>query len=214
MSHVNLERRALCSLEDIKAIVPGFDFDEQLTDALVELANGISDDAHDETGREFVRVDDTEDPAARLFDLSGWNVRERRVRIGDCASVTTVKVVELDGTVLETVDAANRVLLPRLRADADPIRQVWLPAQGVASPASTLACGRALEVTAVWGFPEIPTRLRKAIAKLVLVRYASGDVTTAELDTDFSQALDNLNLPMLFRSATATIGRFALPAVA
>lgn len=212
MSDRTVDRRALCSLDDVKVFVPGYQFDDELTETLTELINEVSDDIQDEKGREIVSIDETP-PVARLFDLSGWNVRHRKVRIGDCADADTVEVVELDGTVLETVALANLVLLPRVRAAADPVRQIWFPASGVASPATSLACGRAVKVTGTFGWPEIPPRLRGAVAKLVIVRYVS-DVTDGTAGTDFANALGDINIAGLFRSATETIDRLAPPAVA
>ena len=212
MSHVVLDRRALCEIEDVKHLVPGFTFDDELVDALIDLINGVSDDIHTETGREFVSLD-AAPPVSRLFDLSAWHTRERKIRIGDCADVDTVEIVELDGTVLETVTLTNLVQLPRVRGSADPVRQLWFPATGVTTPVTSLACGRAVKVTGTFGFPEIPPRLSRAVARLVIVRYVS-DVTDGTEGTDFANALGELNIAGLFRSARETISRFTLPSFA
>lgn len=213
MSDVNLDPRALCDLDDVKRLVPGYQFDDELVDALIELINGLSDDIHAQADREVVSLDATADPSARLFDLTQTHVRRRKVRIGDCASVTLVRVVDADGTLQEALTSGNYVLLPRVRGAADPIRQIWFPTTGVSSPVTSVQCGRALEVTGNWGFPEIPARLRRAVAKLVIVRYVS-DVTDGGPDTEFSNALGDINIAGLYRSATETIQRLSNPGFA
>lgn len=210
MSDVNLDPRALCTVEDVKHLVPGYQFDEELVDALIELINELSDDIHTDTGREFVSLDAAADPSARIFDLTAWQVRNRKIRIGDCADVDTVQVVDPDGTLIETINAVDYVLLPRVRGAADPITRLWFPETGVTSPVTSLQTDRALKVTGSWGFPEVPSRLKGAVAKLVIVRYVS-DVTDGASGTEFANALGDINIAGLYRSATETIQRFTTP---
>jgi hypothetical protein len=159
--------REICQLADVTQLVPGYSTDAQ-TDALLNaLITAESRTAHDLAGREFVVIAGA---TTRRYDLTGWNVITRRVRVGDMTTVTTVKLIAADqATELETVAAADRVSLPRVREEWQPIRQLWFPPAS-ATPAQ-IACGRLLEITGTWGFPAIPADLEMAVAKMVLVRY-------------------------------------------
>jgi len=208
VSRVQLATRALCEPEDVQRLVPGYEFDEQTEDAIIDLINQQSEDVHIATGREIKPIQTG--VSERLFDLEAAHVRLRRVRIGDCTSISSVDIRDPDGTVQETVAATNRVSLPRVRQQWEPIRQLWFPAVGVPAPASALLCGRVLAVTGTWGFPAVPETVRGAVAKLVLVRYASHP---ASAGTELTDALVDLNLGAMFAAARDTIDRFGEPLI-
>jgi energy-converting hydrogenase Eha subunit A len=209
MSRVALSDRALCQPEDVERLVPGFEFDEPTEDAIIDLINQQSEDVQIATGREITPIQTG--VTERLFDLDDRQVALRRVSIGDCSTVTAVQIRDQDGTVQETVTQPAYVLLPRVRQQWEPIRQIWFPAIGVPTPVSALLCGRVVAVTGTWGFPSIPDAIRGATAKLVLVRYASHP---ASAGTELADALVDLNLAAMFAAASDTIDRFGQALIA
>lgn len=206
--------RDLCALSDVTRYAPGYDSTtdedaDDLNDILLSLIAAESEDWHDITGREFVAVTGNN---TRLFDLATHHARSRRVRIGDCADVTTVRILTQAGDVIETVAADDRVEWPRNRADYHPITALWFP------PASTtpaaIASGRTLEVTGTWGFPSIPASVREAVAGMVLVRYVQA-VAAGELpQTAFSDATVGISVGGLLAAARRTMNRWTRAAVA
>ncbi len=187
--------RPLCSLADVLSYVPAYQSDQETDEKLEALIEAESQTIHQDLGREFVAIAGA-DP--RLFEITGWNCRTRRIRIGDCAAVTTVRVLDEDGTVRETVAAADRDELPLTRQEWEPIRQIKL--LSVSPNPATIMPGQRLEVTGSWGFPSVPANVREACAKLVIVRYLS-DV--ANDGTRFAEALNNseISIAGLLRSA-------------
>lgn len=205
----DISDRALCSTDDVRLLVPGYEPDNTTLDALITLINAESVEAYRRTGREFVALAGNN---LRVYEISAWNVRERRVRIHDAAAITTVKILDVDETTeLETVNSADRVSLPRTRDEWEPIRQLKF-LTGSPAPAQ-LACGRLVQVTATWGFPQVPDDLPVAIAKLVLVRYIAA---VANDGTSLSEALNQIGFDaaIAFASAQAVLRGYANPALA
>lgn len=198
--------RDLCTVADVNLYVPGLTItDDADLEALVEeLIESESVDAHALAGREFMAISPAVSP--RDFDVTRWVVRNRRVKIGDVASVSSVVILDRDrSTTLETVATADRSLLPLIRQEWEPIREIRFE-RGGGSPAG-LGEGYVIRVAATWGFPAIPANLRHAVAKMVLVRYLEDAATDG---TPLAEALAEVgfNAGRAFVSARETIRRF------
>jgi hypothetical protein len=175
--HDAASSRAICSRGDVLQLVPGY-ADDQSTDGIIEsLIAAESQVAHNHYGREFVGIESAE--ATRTFDITARAASQRRLSVGDMTSITSVVIKDINGVELETVDEADRVNLGwkgnRTREAWEPITDIWFPQT---TNAASLSEGNVLEVTGVWGFPSIPEDVKKAVAKLVLVRYLA-DVASA-----------------------------------
>lgn len=206
MSDIALATRAICEIDDVARLVAGYRPTDETQDVLVFLINAESRDAHRVSGREFVALSDN---TTRVFDITPGVVRAREIRIGDCATVTTVKILDANQTTeLETVASTDRVLLPRLRDTWEPITSIAFP-PSTAVPA-TLACGGLVQVTGTWGFPAVPDDLRAAVAKMVLVRYLA-DITNG--GTSLAEALNEqgFNPGAAYASARDTIRGYSRP---
>lgn len=207
--------RVLCGLSDVLRFVPGYDPDtdpdaEPLTNVLRALIRSESRAAHRATNREIIAISPA--VSARRFDLARWHERNRRVLIGDATTISSVKVIDRDQTTeVETVASADRVSLPRVREEWEPIRELHFPT-GAATPA-TIRAGLVLEVTATWGWPAVPDDLRLAVARMVIVRYVT-DVP-ADISTAFDRNLEGVSVPGMFASAREVFAGYARrPAVA
>lgn len=201
--------RELAQLADVTQLVPGYTSDVQ-TDALLNaLITSESRSAHQKAGREFVTIDGA---TTRIYDLTSRHHRVRRVRVGDMTTVTTVTIEDLQGTLLETVAAANRVSLPRVREEWEPITRLWFP-DSSASPATHLRAGYVLKIVGVWGFPSIPADLELAVAKMVLVRYIAD---AANAGTALADALNEqgFDAGRAFASAQDVIRSYSAPPLA
>lgn len=198
--------RGLCELADVVSYAPGYARSPNpTTDALLErLIMAETRAIERETRREFVPIFPA--VATRRFDLDGNAVASRTVYVGDMAAApTTVTIVDDDQTsTIETVTSANYVLLPRVRYPFQSIRALHFPLYSPA--AATLEVGGLVEITATWGFPEIPDDIREACAKLVISRYALDAANAGSL---FSEALAEVNVGALFASARATVRGYA-----
>lgn len=207
MEHAPLAR-ALCELEDVTAFVPGY-VSDPMTDALLEqLIIAESRAIHGRTGREFKVIS----PAVgtRRFDISPANEYTRTIRIGDLATLSTVKIISTNQvTELQTVASPNYVALPRVREEWEPITGLFFP-PGTGAAASILY-GYVLEVTGTWGFPALPADLRQACAQRVIFRYVSD---AAAAGTRFSEALAEINIGALFASSEAVISNYQSALVA
>ena len=202
--------RELCVLADVTRYAPGYASDAT-TDALLNsLITAESRKWHDDTGREFSAIA----PAVgtRRFDMYGYNVRERKIRIGDLATTSglTVKIIDPDQTTeVETVASTDYVLLERVRQEWEPITGIYFPSG--TTTAATMAIGYVVEVAGTWGFPAIPTDVKEGVAAMVIFRYMSD---AAAAGTRFAEALAEVNLGALFASAQAVKENYALPRVA
>jgi hypothetical protein len=199
---ISLSDRAICAAEDVERLVPGFEFDAPTEEIIIDLINAESETLNSK--REFTPIE--AGSATRLFDISRYAARTRTVRIGDSAGITTVEVQRLDGTVLETVDPANRVSLPRVRQPWQPVEELWFPLADVANPALTFGAGRIVAVTGTWGFPLVPDHLRVACAKLVLSRYL-----VEYPNTQLAEGAADLNTSSMFASASDVVRRLSNP---
>lgn len=199
--------RNLCTIENVKNLVPGYDPDDDTEAALTDFIESISVDVYDDISREFVPR--STDPETRRFEIDWFTCQEREIPIGDLAQIdddTTVEIISTDGTVLQTLDPGAYVALPRARDAWEPITSLQLPrvALSPAQPAQLPHTGF-IDVTGNYGFPSIPANVRKAVAKLVICRYVT-DI--AETGTALSDALDNINIGVLYASATASLSRY------
>lgn len=205
LDHAPAATRALCALVDVLRYVPGYESDPNTDEALEALIAAESRTQHQRRGREFVAITGA-GTTIRLFELTARQARTRRARIGDCATITAVRVLDEDAaTLLETVPGTAWEALPRTRQEWEPITQVRLLPAAYGGPA--LAAGRFLEVTGTWGFPQIPDDVRQAVAKLVIVRYMS-DV--AFQGTGFADAVQEseISIGALLRSANEALNGY------
>jgi len=205
-----LVSQGLCELSDVLAYARGYRSDEE-TDALL-LRNVLAKSRliQRETGREFRAISPV--VGTRRFDLALWNVRERKVRIGDLSTSVglVVKVIDSDQTTeVETVSSANYVLLPRTRQAWEPITGLFFPPSSAA--AASLTVGDLVEVAGTWGFPSVPDDLREACAGLVVVEYVSNPALAG---TAFAEALGEVNIGALFAGGRRVVQSYALPLVA
>lgn len=196
--------RELCLLADVTQLVPGYTADT-LTDALLNaLITSESRVAHKSAGREFVTIAAA---TTRSYDLTPWHAKTRQVNVGDMTTVTTVTVEDTQAAILETIAAADRVSLPRIREEWEPITSLWFPPD-TAAAAQNVWAGRVMKIVGVWGFPAIPADLKMAVAKMVLVRYLSD---AASAGTSLSEALNDqgFNAGMAFASARDVIRSYS-----
>lgn len=193
--------RDLCTAAEVKAYAPGYSADAT-TDALIDrLITSESIAFHEGAGREFKAIDPA--VATRRFELGIWHTRHRRVHIGDITTVSTVKVIDRDQTTeLETVATADRVSLPRIRQEWEPITGLYFPWDSSAS--TTLDVGYLIEVNGTWGFPGVPADVKEAVAAMVLWRYVTEASSTG---TRFAEAIGGLDLGALFANARSVMER-------
>lgn len=208
-AHAAASSRALCTRADVIRLVPGYDSDDA-TDGIIEaLIAAESRTAHQRAGREFVTIAGA---TTRQYDLGAASAKSRYVTVGDMTTVTTVTVEDQQGTTVETIVSADRVSLPRVREEWEPITALWFP-PGTATPASYLGSGYVLEVVGVWGFPSVPDDLKVATAKMVLVRYLAD---AASAGTALSDALNDqgFDAGRAFASARDVVRSYSRPKVA
>jgi hypothetical protein len=126
-------------------------WDEELAGWLEEACDLVEDYAN----REFTRSDEAE---ARVFDL-GPHAATRVVLIGDLSDEPSgVSLLNESGDTRHTFDVPNDlVMLPRVR------RRSWEPYTmlQVRSGIALNDCD-SIQVTGVWGFPQIPPRVKQA----------------------------------------------------
>ncbi len=201
--------RPLCALADVLRYVPGYESEQATDETLEGFIAAESRTIHQRHAREFVSIVGA---GTRLFEIRPREVRSRRIRIGDCATVTTVRVLEENGTTLVTTVAATaRESLPRTREEWEPIRIIRLFSSTYGGP--TISAGQLLEVVGTWGFPQIPADVREACAKLVIVRYMS-DVALE--GTSFAEAVNESEISIggLLRSSREALAGYSGPSFA
>jgi hypothetical protein len=173
-----LDPRALATLDDV--IAYGYDpnDDTGLVDLWLDCINAASDEFYAVGNREFVSRSATRDEAnddlvvvpteTREFDVDEWIVEERRLPVGDLLPkanpphVDAIRISQLDGTLVETVDLATLIYLPRRREPWQPIGELWFRPSMARS--AGLYSGYVVAIDAKWGWPRIPANLRRACA--------------------------------------------------
>lgn len=205
--------RDLCVLTDVTALVPGYTAgDDTATDArLTALIAEASRDAMERTQREFTAIVNGTTPLnPRSFDVDATIARRRRLMIGDCAAIASATIKDGQGTTVQTVDLAGVVSDPRIREDWQPIGTLWFRPDA-ATPAPLIP-GYVVEISGTWGFPSIPTTIKEAVARLVVVRFLN-DV--AAVGTQFADAANRaeFNLAASIRVALDALDRFYVPFV-
>jgi hypothetical protein len=203
--------RNLCTIDDVTSYVPGYRQDDATDAKLLQLIGSESSLVLSETNREIVARGTQ--PSTRIFDIEWLELETREVMIGDLAT-TDGLVVDLhswDGTFVQTVDPAAIVALPRdgEREEWEPYGSLHFPPWFLNTP--LLAHGYTFHITGAFGFPTIPTFVREAVAKRVILRYIS-DVATK--GTSFAESIDDVNAAALFASARDAIARVRIPSVA
>lgn len=202
--------RDLCTLAHVVGYAPGYDanVDTNGDRTLAKLQDLITEESTSQLnrGREFRAIAGAN---PRVFDLTATHLRRRRLRVGDASAITTVTIVDNLGSTVETVAATDRVSLPRVRQEWEPIRTLWFPPSSP-QPAQ-LGCGWTVSVSATWGFPAVPTNVREAVAKLVLIRWVT---EVAPEGTAFSDALQDVNVGQLLETAAAVLDSYADPGIA
>jgi hypothetical protein len=203
------DSRVLCARPDVIRLVPGYSDDANTDGVLEDLIQAESQTWLQETGRELVPI--AAASSARQFDLTWTDCIGRKVYIGDANAITLVTVNDQNGTVQQTVASPARVSFPRTRQPWEPITALYFPS--LATSAATLTPGYVLEVTATWGFPSVPSDVRVAVAKMVLVRYVA-DV--APSGSSLADALNEqgFDVGAAFASAQAVKRSYMAPLVA
>lgn len=215
-----LDPRALCSVADVKHLIPGMDADDETEDdALIRVINSETRSIYEETSREFVgptELDDDDLPvpalATRAFPVTSDVVDERLLEVGDIATDEDLEV-ELrlaDGTVMQTVDASAIVLQPRNRwAPWDPYTYIEFPS-GLAASAP-LAAGQIAYVTATFGFPAIPADIREACTYRVV---AKSLVDIVRVASAFEDATGGVDISKGLAAGFRAIRRYRTPTIA
>ncbi len=205
-----VSNRDLCSVDDVVGYVPGYDQDDPENAAtqvkLAALITAESRTIHQLTGRELKAIAGA-DP--RVFELGAGACERRRVRIGDATSIDTVELLDVDGSSLGVVDESDYVLEPRIREEWEPIEAISFPRiPGTSSV--RLAPRRLLQVSGVWGFPQVPPDVVEACAKRVILRYLND---AASRGTRFADALNEseINLGALLKSASEALAGYSSP---
>lgn len=189
----------LCTVDNIKTYVPGYETDADTDALLARLVTSESEEIMAECGREIIPFGDQ--PETRSFEISHRTARYRRLPVGDIASVgdTDIVVELLDANEANPVTVDRSAYRPLYRLKRQP-RERWEPVTQLEflRTAGNLVAGHTVLVTASYGFPTVPAFIREATAKRVILRYVS-DVAAS--GTAFADAIDNLNLAGLFASA-------------
>jgi hypothetical protein len=195
----------LCTIDDVKSYVPGYASDDETDALLARLITSESEQVMTETGREIVPF--AAQPQTRSFEIDETSSRTRQIEIGDLSGVEDSDfVVELlDSSEANPVTVDPSGCRPLYRLKRQP-REQWEPVTRLEflAAAGAVRPGRTVLVTGNWGFPAVPTFIREATAKRVILRYVT-DVAAS--GTAFSDAIDNLNLAGLFASARDAVAQ-------
>lgn len=200
--------QALCEPSDVFAYAPGYTATPQTQEVIRRLILARTRQIQQETAREVRAISPAQN--TRRFDVEPAHLRSRTIRIGDAATVSTVKLYDPDqATLQETVASTDYVLQPRTRSSWEPATAIYFPPS---SPArATLVVGGVLEVVGTWGFPSVPDDLREACAQHVVVDYVTNP---ANVGTSFFEALEEVNIGALFASSRRVIVSYQEPLVA
>jgi hypothetical protein len=203
-----LASNCLCSLADVFSYVPGFEPEDednqQVLAKLRDLIGSQSVEIANVTGLEFTPAVPTNNP--RLFDVGVPQIETREVVIGEASVINSITQIR-QGATITTIAPPSVVYEPRVRKPWQPIRALRFP--WYVSPPVILWFEDVLQVDAVWGYPSIPTDIRQACAKMVVVRYVT-DV--ANSGTAFSDAArdGDISLAGLLVSAREAIGGYTI----
>jgi hypothetical protein len=203
-NHPQYSAYALCTVDDVVKLVPGYRTDDTTDQTLIDLINSESELLAEQANRELVAIAG-QNP--RTFDIDCYVHEERDLYIGDATTINTITIRDWNGTVVDT--PVSYVPLPRIRKPWEPITSLWFRPD-INSP-TWLVDGFTIDVDAVWGFPLIPSFIVRACAARVLLRYIS-DV--ASKGTSLAEAIDDVNAAALFASSKDALTRIRIPSVA
>ena len=164
-SNAGLSTRALVSLVEMKEWLQVANVDTQNDLEVVSTINAVSELAHMEADREFMRADVTTASTARLFPVDELSYQQGFVQIGDLSTTPTlVRILGTDWTT-SVGTVANYAVWPRQR-------EPWAPVTALQFRTGELRPmpGQLVEVTGVWGFPSIPAQLKDAVKDAVAER--------------------------------------------
>ena len=201
----------LCALDDVVGYAPGYDqADPGNADTNTKLSALIRSESVEiwrRTGREFVAIAPALDP--RVFDVDCRLIDSRRLRIGAAAAITAV-VQKRSGSTVQTFTLdSDAVRLPRVRQPWEPYTHLWFPELS-GTPALFIE-EDTIEITATWGYPDVPADIKEACAKLVVVRYITDVAAGGTAFADAVTANGDINLGGLFRDAEDVIEGYGLP---
>jgi hypothetical protein len=167
-----LSPRALVTLWEAKAEIGKADQLEDLD--FVQRINAVS--AIFNRRREFVARNAARDAGgvvsvaaqARTFDPDRsvyWDFgRGHTLSIGDATSISSVVVRDYDAAVVQTlVLGTDYYVLPRSREEWEPIRRLRF------RDTVSLTDDYVVEVTGVWGFPQVPEDIKRAVYEEIAV---------------------------------------------
>jgi hypothetical protein len=199
----------LCDYADVTTYLPGYSANTDTDEKIVKLITAESEQFAADSHAEFVPTEETQ-PAARLFEIDARG----RVYVGalDGGETLSVELINSDGTT--TAVASGDVATfygPRRNPTA-----AWQPVTELELQGAVPRHARReqlVQVTATWGFPEVPTFVTEAVAASVILRYVS-DVASA--GTALADALDSINIRGLVarrEDALATLAQLQPPFV-
>lgn len=164
-ANAGLSTRALVDLREMKDWLQVANVDTSSDIEIVSTINSVSELAHNEAEREFMRADSTSSATIRLFPVDQLAYQNGFVQIGDLSTTPTlVRILAVDwATPVGTI--TDYATWPR-------IREPWAPVTALQFKQSTLRPmpGQLIEVTGVWGFPAIPAYLKDAVKDAVAER--------------------------------------------
>jgi hypothetical protein len=164
-ANAGLSTRALVTLVEMKEWLNVQNVDTANDLEIVSTINSVSELAHNEAEREFMRADTTSSPTIRLFPVDQLAYQNGFVQIGDLsATPTLVRILGVDWTT-SVGTITDYATWPRVRQAWEPITALqWKQTALLPQP------GQLIEVTGVWGFPAIPTYLKDAVKDAVVER--------------------------------------------
>jgi len=159
-----LSSRALVGLAETKDWLQSQNIDTAEDLEVVAAINGASELAHDESGREFKRVDTTSSPTIRLFGVDNLT-RNGFVQIGDLSTTPTLVRILASDWSSSIATITDYQVYPNSRESWAPVTALEFEST-VIRPQS----GQLIEVTGVWGFPSVPPQIKDAVKDVVAER--------------------------------------------
>ena len=158
----------LCTIEDVAAYMPnGQSMSEAVVQRLITAASAaITRVAEREFATLAAQVDEPISDApetlerqvvARRFPIAPWE-RRRVIPVGDMATVPTrIDILSATGAVVAAdIDLAGVSVEPFNRAPGEPYTRLWF------HPGLLLDRDGIVQVTAEWGWPQVPEDIRQA----------------------------------------------------